>query len=496
MTSVLNPINHQPVDGKNFPLFQDLNIDQIIDHITEDWGEETKELFYKLPVEIEAERYRKDFFYEMVSLNLVETFDSFLQLMNYRSICSKNALDVEEKIQKQVWFLKETDAYVKAVELMASMYESNEFTSEAFLSLKKKLDEYRGSKYYKDLLEASEEYMAKLLGFRLGLIYENDRITLTLGEGKCEYEDKLKALFPKSDYSIKSPFVSELDMSYLESKVIDLFKKKNKDFFLDVSAYNKVFKDYLDENFLLLEKEIKYYLSFYKFMKKMEGKGFSFTRPSWDFEKITAEGLYDLALACASLENNKEVVDNSISMLEGERFLVLTGPNQGGKTTFARSLGQMVYFSKMGLYVPAKVASLPSFENILTHFSVEESVESGKGKLMDELTRLKPMMEEKHSSAFVVINELFTTAANYDAVEMGKKVLQFFTGKDCRGIYVTHLGELASCCEGLVSLRAMVDGENHQTFKVARGDYEDFTGTNGLVAKYGLSYEKIMERLS
>lgn len=496
MISVLNPVNHNTVDGKELSLFQDLNIDQIIDFIAQDWGDETKELFYQLPGDYENEKYRKDFYGELLSLDLTDVFDEYLKLMQFRSICAKNADEVEEKLQKQIWFLRETDAYVTAIEKLSAALSDKDFSSEAFLLLKGKLREYKSSTHYGDLLEACRKYMAKLKGFRLTLDYENDRITLSESKGKYEYENQLKELFPKSDYAIKSPFVSDLNMSYLENRVIDMFKKKNKDFFLDISAYNKVFKDYLDETFLLLEKEIKYYLSFYQFMKKMEAKNFSFCRPTLDKSNINAEGLYDLALACLSLESGKAVVDNDINMFEGEKFLILTGPNQGGKTTFARSLGQLVYFSKMGLYVPAKAASLPSFESILTHFSVEESVESGKGKLMDELSRLKPMMEDTKSSAFVVINELFTTAANYDAVEMGKKVLQYFTAKDCRGIYVTHLGELSSCCEGLVSMRALLDEGKKQTFKVARGDYEDFTGPNGLVEKYGLSYEKIMDRLA
>ncbi len=145
---------------------------------------------------------------------------------------------------------------------------------------------------------------------------------------------------------------------------------------------------------------------------------------------MSAVGLYDLALACTG----REVVTNDMFFKEQERFFVLTGPNQGGKTTFARSLGQLVYFSMMGLDVPAVSARVYRFPDILTHFSVEESVETGRGKLKEELTRLAPMMKDlggRH--AFVVINELFTTAANYDACIMGRRVLEHFLDKGCFG---------------------------------------------------------------
>lgn len=173
---------------------------------------------------------------------------------------------------------------------------------------------------------------------------------------------------------------------------------------------------------------------------------------------------------------------------------MLTGPNQGGKTTFARSLGQLVYFTKMGLDIPARAASVPYYKKILTHFSVEESVESGRGKLMDELMRLKPMMGDEQAGEFVVINELFTTAANYDACIMGKKVLEHFINKNCKGIYVTHLNELSKACSSVVSLRAAVDENLIPTYIIQRSEATELAGANRQVEKYRLTYRQIKER--
>ena len=173
----------------------------------------------------------------------------------------------------------------------------------------------------------------------------------------------------------------------------------------------------------------------------------------------------------------------------------MTGPNQGGKTTFARSLGQLVYFTKMGLDVPAASAKVPYFPDIQSHFSVEESAETGYGKLKEELTRLSPMMYENKRGTFVVVNELFTTAASYDALIMGKRVLKHFVELDCMGIYVTHLKELADEQEGVVSLRAMLDENRMQTFEIRRGEAEDTPCAEDLVNKHQLTYTQLKERL-
>ena len=150
----------------------------------------------------------------------------------------------------------------------------------------------------------------------------------------------------------------------------------------------------------------------------------------------------------------------------------------------------------MGLDVPAVTARVPYYSNLWTHFSVEESTESGRGKLMDELERLKPIMRQDQKGAFVVINELFTTAANYDANIMGKRVLKHLIGTECRGIYVTHLIGLASSYPEVVSIRANVDKDLKQTYIIERSEAGEITGTDRQAYKYGLTYEQIKERFS
>ena len=158
-------------------------------------------------------------------------------------------------------------------------------------------------------------------------------------------------------------------------------------------------------------------------------------------------------------------------------------------------MGQLVYFTRIGLDVPAVQANVPFFREIQTHFSVEESVETGRGKLKEELVRLAPMMEARKQGSFVVINELFTTAASYDARIMGRKVLEHFIGLGCRGIYVTHLKELTKVHERVVSLQAMLDGERMPTFEIRRGEAAETASALNQVNKYRLTYEQLKERL-
>ena len=342
-----------------------------------------------------------------------------------------------------------------------------------------------------------QKVLTEIRRTRFVITCERDRIRVELREvaGEGAYEEWISGAVGGEITRFQNPFMADIKITELENECLEILRTKKPELF---RALGKIPTGSECETPVLrrFSEEIRFYLAFAALQREMEAAGFAFVTPGTSEERpMEAKGLYDLALAMTSLSDGRSVVSNDFSLGDGERFFVLTGPNQGGKTTFARSLGQLVYLAKMGLDVPAGSANVPFFSGIQTHFSVEESVETGRGKLMDELVRLAPMMEDYRQGSFVVINELFTTAANYDAQIMGKRVLEHFIGLGCKGIYVTHIKELAEERDGVVSLRAMLDARGVPTFEIRRGEAEDGASAAGAVNKYRLTYEQLKERL-
>lgn len=393
--------------------------------------------------------------------------------------------------------------YCRAFEQLRQDLISAAPASKGFNDLCQYLKTYEESDKYNEMKTKVYALQADLTGFNLVFTFENDMITLSEEELSGTYEKFLADSFPGHKETLRSPFSGTVHLSNLEGELIGVFKKRNPKFFKELERFYKEYEDYSDDILLRFSREIGYYLAFYKFQEKMKLEGFEFTTPDCEEQKeLMASGLYDLALACANYKIGKEVVSNNMVYHDNEQFFVVTGPNQGGKTTFARSLGQLIYFTKMGLDVPAVAANIPYFTNILTHFSVEESIATGRGKLKEELDRLAPMMCNSYENAFVIINELFTTAANYDACIMGKKVLDHFIAQNCRGVYVTHLKELSEDNAKVVSMKALVEHvhtdlgiKNIRRFKVLRSPADDLGYSDDLVNKHGLTYEQIKDRL-
>lgn len=496
MYSLLSESGEAIQASSNRQLFSDLNIDQIIKRITTEWGEDISEMFFALSSCKEDEDYRRGIFCDFKRREVAQLFLDFLGKMRQRTTCAENRDKVTDETQKQAWYISEIGTYIDAVDTLLTNLSALSPESSGLGKLISYLKDYTSSKKYTDIKEGCVNLKEGLSKIHFVLTYENERITLTSGKREGKYTARLNELFPNNGKSVKSPFQGSLYASDLEQEILDIVFKENKSLFSEVNKFCKNNPEYLNEDILRLEKEIPYYLSYIAFMNKEGRLGASFCTPKPSDGRISATGLYDLALFCMYSEDGKKVVSNDMDMFENESFFVLTGPNQGGKTTFARSLGQMIYFSKMGLDVPAKEALVPYYSELLTHFSTEESLEPGRGKLVDELMRLKPMLNENGTGAFVVINELFTTAANYDACIMGKKVISHFIRLKCKGIYVTHICELADSDDEVVSLRATLNDKNEQTFVIERHEPEEIARANIQVEKYGLTYEKIMERLS
>lgn len=494
--SILDKKECPHTDEATAVFFTDLNLNQIIDRATAQWRGGIKDFYHYFPLDEECEAYRRDVYADVKREPVYLTLRDFVESAKEMESCRKQKDAVVSPMQRCVWHIREMDGYCRVFENLGENLEALSTDSEGMREFKRLLQQYLHMPKYQEMRQQVREILESLSQIRFLITYEKDRIAVAEGTASGDYEIFLAKYRAPDAKNFRNPFQVNPCLVDLERECLDILIRKNQKLFQRIQNCARDYENYAEEFLLRFLREIPFYLSFCSFENEMKDKGFCFAAPTVDKErKMEAAGLYDLALACAAVRENRKVVSNSMEYGENESFFVLTGPNQGGKTTFARSLGQLVYFSKMGLDVPARSANVHYFKDILTHFSVEESVETGRGKLKEELMRLAPMMEENCGNAFVVINELFTTAATYDAEIMGRKVLEHFIGQGCLGIYVTHLKELAGVHPKIVSLRAMLSEERIQSFRIERSEASESACAVNQVNKYRLTYEQLKERL-
>ena len=213
---------------------------------------------------------------------------------------------------------------------------------------------------------------------------------------------------------------------------------------------------------------------------------------------LSAEGAFDLALAIKSVADDKPVVSNDFRLSGAERILVVTGPNQGGKTTFARTIGQCAYLASLGCPIPARQATVMLPDHIYTHFERQETLATLHGKLDDELVRIHDILDSATAASIIVMNESFSSTTVNDALLIGTEVLKRIIELNCAAVYVSFLDELADLSPACVSMVGDVapDDPTQRTFTFTRRPADGLAYAAALADKYGLNHKALRRRVS
>ncbi|MEU8901147.1 DNA mismatch repair protein MutS [Nocardia sp. NPDC048505] len=334
-------------------------------------------------------------------------------------------------------------------------------------------------------------------------IHENTQVTVHRFDNLPDYSSTISDAFaafqdeaspparPDRSHNTDTHPVEEQITEYLA----DLFPAQ----FRDLDAVARSHREFVDTTIDTFCDEIQFYLFYTAFIDRLVAAGLHFTYPELTetFDGVQAAGAYDLALAIKVVQNQGRVVSNDFSLTGAERVLLVTGPNQGGKSTFARTFGQLAYLAALGCPVPATAARLLVPVNLFTHFERRENLANPEGKLQDELARMYETLAQTTDRTIIVMNESFSSTTTLDAEEIGAEILRRIISLRAVAVFVTFLDELAGFDPAIVSMVAGVGADaTERTFKVVRRPADGKAHAVAIAELYSLTYDAIVGRIS
>jgi hypothetical protein len=184
---------------------------------------------------------------------------------------------------------------------------------------------------------------------------------------------------------------------------------------------------------------------------------------------VDVRGLVDLGLA---LRTGQPVVGNDLVAPDG-RAVVATGTNNGGKSTFLRSVGQAQLLMQVGFTGPADRIELRVADGVLTHFRRGEDKTMNSGKLAEEMERMSALLDQVRPHSLVLFNESFATTYELEGTRIAANVVKALVDADVTVVYVTHMYALvewfAESVPGATVLVAQRAEDGTRTFRVLPG---------------------------
>jgi DNA mismatch repair protein MutS len=484
--------------------FRDLNLDQVTGSVTAALGDyQLKPFFYAPLDESDAVGYRHEVFRDLDGPAVAEPVAAFAAGMRRMRQHLATAQQLRHPLQQQRWFLEAVAAYCDATARLARDLDGAAVTSRGFREFRAYLAGYVRSAGFISLAAENAELLRELSGLTYCLHIKGNRIRVRTYDAEDDYGRDVLAVFEKfrqgavKDYRVR--FHASPDLNHVEAGVLDLVAKLYPDVFAAVAGYCDARRGYLDDVIARFDREVQFYLGYLAFIRPIRAAGLEFCYPavSARSQDVHASATFDLALAAKLAGDGARVVTNDFRLDGAERILVVTGPNQGGKTTLARTFGQLHHLARLGCPVPGRDAALFLCDEVFTHFEREEDLATLSGKLRDDLVRFRDILDRATARSVIVMNEIFTSTTLDDALFLGQEMLEKIVGIGALAVCVTFLDELAGLDAACVSMVATVAAANpaERTYRVVRKPADGLAYAMAIAAKYGLTYDQLHRRV-
>lgn len=498
-----DPESHEkpPADGR---FLVDLNLDQVIEGIRSEGNGRDLDRALRTPLaSVEAVAYRQEVFRDLehgeVRTRLAGFADSMAEMRRHLRL----AETLDFRIHRQGWFLHAAHTYCCAVTELVSDLADLPLESRALRDFRRHVAAYARSDGFRSLARTTGPLVRDLSAVTYSVYIRGREVEVRVFGGEPDLGTEVQRAFAPLSHGASRVYVAEasgdIGPSRLKRSIAACLARLFPGVFARLDAFCEEHREFADDGIIAFDSEVQFYLAYLAYIEPLreQGLGFCYPEVSADVKEVCSCDGFDLALAKKLADEGRVVVPNSFRLEGHERVFVVTGANQGGKTTFARMIGQVHYLASLGCPVPGRAACVPLCDELLTHFEKEEDLSLLRGKLQDELIRLQELLGRATPSSLLIVNEVFASTTADDARVLGREVLARLLELGLVAVWVTFIEELASFDARVVSVVSTVDPVDplHRTFRLLRRPADGRAHALAIAKAHRLTYEDLRARL-
>ncbi len=301
----------------------------------------------------------------------------------------------------------------------------------------------------------------------------------------------------------------------LEAPLFRELKEVNSEYISHLDTAIRAYFKKSTEDILTFENQMSFYIGAKRIVEAVRARGLDMCRPKYlpmEERKMNAKGVFDLSFYIQMVGSDPmgslkgKIITNDCRFDDDGRFFVLTGANNGGKTTYTRAIGIIQVLAQAGIYVPCAECEISPVDFIYTHFPKEEEVGLNTSRFTQECKQFKETVDTATRYSMLLLNESIQSTTPTECVYIATELTKIFRCVGVRGVYATHLLELARSLDKLnkevegdtklVSLITTVDttDDNRRLYRIERAEPQEFGYARTIYEKFGVSFEEVKRR--
>lgn len=487
---------------------KDLALDPVVQRVGAKAAPGLREVMATPLTDAGAVGYRQAVVADLRHRQVRAVVEAFGNRMRQTATQREHATAARDRQESTVWASHAAAGYVAAVEelaaALAAVVADGHATSPALTSFAAHVAGYARGEAFGRLRAHATRVETGLAQVRFAVWVRGPKVTVAPTGDEPDLQQQVLATFERfrqSDGGVEGRAATTgPGLDHVQASVLDRVALLFHDLFADAAALADAAATQVpDPTIGAVADELAVYLAYLDLLAPAEAAGLPTCLPavSSDSKQLSVRDAWDLPLGLDLVADKRPVVTNDLELHDPERVIVVSGPNQGGKTTTARTFGQLHHLAALGFPVPGRDAHLMLADQVLTVFEREETSADLDGRLGAELVRVHHVLDALTPASVVVLNEVFSSTTLQDARFLGQRVLERLIAADVPTVLVTFIDELSRLGPATVSMVSLVDPADPtvRTLKVVRHVADGRAYADALATRYRLGHDQLVERL-